>query len=48
VTVNGFAVDFDGTVVNIAMSVTVDGVTIQLRDPETGAPLWRRPKGNNE
>ncbi len=48
ITVNGYAVDFDGTVVNIVMSATVDGVTIQLRDPETGAPLWRRPKGKKE
>ncbi len=42
VTVNGYEVTFsDGTVKIIAADVTVDGQTIELRDPETGTPLWR-------
>lgn len=42
VTVNGYMVDFTGTVVNVLMSITLgDGTVVQLRDTETGAPLWR-------
>lgn len=38
----GFTVDFNGNIVNILMSIVLeDGTTVQLRDAETGAPLWR-------
>jgi hypothetical protein len=41
----GYTVDFNGEYRNIlmTMTVTVDGMAtpIQLRDPGTGAPLWR-------
>lgn len=37
----GFMVDYNGTPVNIVMSVTLaNGRTLQLRDSETGWPLW--------
>ncbi len=40
-TVTGFTVELDGVSTNILMTVTtVDGKTLQLRDPETGWPLW--------
>ena len=47
-TVNGFEVNYDGTTRNIAMRITnaddeTDPKIIQLRDPETGQPLWRGP-----
>jgi hypothetical protein len=39
---NGFMVDYNGNQVNILMSIVLqDGTTVQLRDTETGAPLWR-------
>ncbi len=41
VSVTGYTVDFNGVSRNIAASVTVGDGTIQLRDPETGLPLWR-------
>jgi hypothetical protein len=33
----------DGTTRLIAVSITVNGQTVQLRDPDTGMPLWRMP-----
>lgn len=37
----GFMVDYNGTPVNIVMSVILaNGRALQLRDPETGWPLW--------
>jgi hypothetical protein len=41
VTVTGYTVELGGESRNIAMTVTVNGESIQLRDPDTGAPLWR-------
>jgi hypothetical protein len=39
---NGYTVDYNGNLVNILMSIVLqDGTTVQLRDTETGAPLWR-------
>ncbi|NQU15238.1 MAG: hypothetical protein HQ561_13885 [Desulfobacteraceae bacterium] len=38
---DGYAVDYNGEVRNIAMSITVGTDTVQLRDPVTGMPLWR-------
>ena len=40
-------------VLAIVMSITVgigteDEVTVQLRDPETSAPLWRGADGNRK
>jgi hypothetical protein len=47
VTVTGYTVDYSGIPVNVLMSITLsDGTTIQLRDPETGAPLWRGGSSN--
>jgi len=40
VTVSGYSVDFNGELRNIAMSITVDGTVVQLRDPDTALPLW--------
>ncbi len=43
VNAEGYSVIYDTLTVNVLMSITLsDGVIIQLRDPETGAPLWRR------
>ncbi len=48
-TANGYAVDFSGNNVNVLMSVTLaNGTTVQLRDAETGAPLWRGTRGNRQ
>ena len=41
ITVDGYAVDYNGEVRNIAMSITIGEDTVQLRDPNTGLPLWR-------
>jgi hypothetical protein len=41
-------VDFNDTTINVLMSIVLgDGTTVQLRDPETGAPLWRGSGRNN-
>lgn len=40
--VNGYTVDYNGVVRNIATSVLVGDVTVELRDPETCAPQWRQ------
>ncbi len=46
--VTGFVVDYNVDVVrNIAMKITVEGVEVQLRDPETGVPLWRGGSRNS-
>ncbi len=42
VTVSGYEVTLsDGTTKIIAVSITIDGQTIELRDADTGAPMWR-------
>ena len=41
ITATGYTVDFNGELRNIVMTMTVDDITIQLRDAETGVPLWR-------
>ncbi len=43
ITVDGYRVDLNGIVRNVAMSITVAGQTIQLRDSDTCLPLWRHP-----
>lgn len=47
ITANGLVVVFsDGTAKNIATNVVLtDGGVVELRDAETGAPLWRNPGG---
>lgn len=40
VAVSGYTVDFSGVERNIAMTITVDGTEVELRDPETARPLW--------
>ncbi len=44
-TANGFTVNYNGVDQNVAMSITIDGSTVLLRDPVTGAPLWRGGSG---
>jgi len=39
--VEGFVVDYNGAERYIAMTITVGEDEVPLRDPETGAPLWR-------
>ncbi|MCP4219853.1 MAG: hypothetical protein GY765_34795 [bacterium] len=42
ITTTGYAVETNGNTVNVTMSVVLEsGVTLQLRDTETGTPLWR-------
>jgi len=41
ITVTGYTVNFNGTLKNIAFTITVGGIEVQLRDPETGKPMWR-------
>ena len=36
----GYTVDYSGIARNIAMSITIDGMEVQLRDPDTAKPLW--------
>jgi hypothetical protein len=48
VTVSGYAVDYNGVVRNMATTITFSNdegteTVVDLRDPETGAPLWRQP-----
>lgn len=44
ITVVGYTVDYNGDLRNIAMSITIvtdsGSITVQLRDAETGLPLW--------
>jgi len=47
ITVSGFEVDYNGILRNIAMEITVGGDTVQLRDPDTGVPLWRGGRKSN-
>lgn len=45
ITVSAVEVTFsDGTTRLIAIAVTIEGATIDLRDPDTGTPLWRMPR----
>jgi hypothetical protein len=41
ISVTGIVVDYDGVLKNLATTVTVDGITLDLRDAETAIPLWR-------
>jgi len=44
IAVEGYAVDFNGEIRNIATFVTLEsGEEVNLRDSETGRPLWRAP-----
>ena len=48
ITVTGYTVDYNGVSRNIAMEIAVEGgVTVELRDPDTGVPLWRGSGGNS-
>lgn len=40
--VDGCTVDYNGVVRNIATSVVVGDNEVELRDPDTCAPLWRQ------
>lgn len=41
ISVEGYVLVLDGVERYIAFIITVGDETIQLRDPDTGAPLWR-------
>jgi hypothetical protein len=41
VTVTGYTVVLSDVTLNVAMSITVGGVTLQVRDVTTCVPLWR-------
>ncbi len=41
VSVTGIVVELNGDLRNLATTISVDGLTIDLRDPVTGKPLWR-------
>ena len=41
ITVTGYTVELSDTTLNVAMSITVGGVTLQLREATTCVPLWR-------
>jgi hypothetical protein len=46
ITVEGYMLTLsDGSTRIIAFTVTVSGDTLELRDPETGKPLWRGKRG---
>jgi hypothetical protein len=45
VTVEGYTVICEGAEVDVAMTITIDGQVVQLRDPDTGAPLWLGLRG---
>ncbi len=48
VVVDGYKVTFsDGTERIIASKITLSGTTVELRDQETGAPLWRKAGANS-
>ncbi|MHB8772480.1 MAG: hypothetical protein ACYC7J_15905 [Syntrophales bacterium] len=42
VSVTGYTVNYSEEYRNIAMTITVGQNTVQLRDPDTGLPLWRQ------
>ena len=44
--VSGFVVDYNGVERNIAVTITVGGVTVELRDSD-GVPLWRGSANSN-
>lgn len=48
VTAEGYTIDFTGVERNIAMSLIVNDVEIQLRDPDTAKPLWIGYKRNQK
>lgn len=39
--VTGYTVNYDGIVLNIATEITIGDDVVQLRDADTGLPLWR-------
>jgi hypothetical protein len=41
ITVTGYTVELSDATLNVAVSITVGGVTLVLRDPSTCVPLWR-------
>ena len=49
ITINGTVVTFsDGSTKTVAISIAIEGKAIQLRDQETGLPLWRRNPANGQ
>jgi len=43
--VSGYTVEYNSVQRNVVTSITIGGEILELRDPETGEPLWR---GNNK
>jgi hypothetical protein len=41
ITVIGYTVELSDSTLNVAVSITVGGATLQLRDATTCVPLWR-------
>jgi len=41
----GYIVDYNGVERYISMTVTIGGFDVQLRDADTGLPLWRGGRG---
>ena len=41
ISVSGYAVDYNDVLRNIAVTVTIGEDIVELRDSETGVPLWR-------
>jgi len=39
--VSGYTVEYNEVQRNVLISITIGDETLELRDPETGAPLWR-------
>lgn len=49
ITVNGAVITFsDGSTKTVAISIAIGDQLVQLRDPETGLPLWRRNPDNGQ
>ncbi len=44
-TAKGYTVNYNGIDRNVVTSIVIDDKTVELRDPETGKPLWRGTKG---
>ena len=41
ISVTGIVMDYNGDLKNLVTTITIGGLTFDLRDPVTGMPLWR-------
>jgi hypothetical protein len=46
--VDGYTVDYNGVDRNIAVSIVVGDDEVELRDPDTCAPLWRQQRSRGK